>query len=211
MIPNRISKQLLYLAPAAFALCAAAAAAGVPVSQTAMELDPAQSRVEFTLGDVLHTVHGIFKVKRGVIRFDPVTGQASGEMVVDAASGNSGSEARDRKMNKNILESVRFPEIVFTPDRVEGKLAPEGLSKISVHGTFTIHGVSHEMLLPFEVQSSEKGIVADTTFLVPYVAWGMKNPSTFILRVSDKVDIKVHAVGHLTSGLPATQLSSVTR
>jgi len=26
----------------------------------------------------------------------------------------------------------------------------------------------------------------------------MKNPSTFILRVSDKVDIEIHAAGRLT-------------
>jgi len=29
------------------------------------------------------------------------------------------------------------------------------------------------------------------------VQWGMKNPSTFILRVSDKVDLDIAASGHL--------------
>jgi hypothetical protein len=30
------------------------------------------------------------------------------------------------------------------------------------------------------------------------VQWGMKNPSTFILRVSDKVDLDIAASGRLT-------------
>ncbi|MCU1332353.1 MAG: hypothetical protein JWM08_1345, partial [Candidatus Angelobacter sp.] len=38
---------------------------------------------------------------------------------------------------------------------------------------------------------------ADGTFSVKYREWGMKNPSTFILRVNDKVEIHVHAVGRL--------------
>ena len=43
---------------AAFSISAAA-------QDTAFQLDPAQTTVKFTLGDVLHTVHGTFKLKRG--------------------------------------------------------------------------------------------------------------------------------------------------
>jgi hypothetical protein len=35
---------------------------------------------------------------------------------------------------------------------------------------------------------------------VKYQEWGMKNPSTFILRVNDTVKIHVHAVGRITTG-----------
>src|SRR5436305_1775261 len=81
-------------------------------SESAVELDPARTNVSFTLGDVLHTVHGTFKLKRGSITFDSSTGKASGEIVVDVASGNSGSGTRDKRMHKEILESARYPEAV---------------------------------------------------------------------------------------------------
>ena len=77
---------------------------------TILDLDATRTKVEFTLGDVLHTVHGSFKLKNGSIQFDPASGQASGAMVVDAASGASGSGARDRRMQKNILETKNFPK-----------------------------------------------------------------------------------------------------
>src|SRR5579864_9000996 len=90
---------------------------------TAFQLDPAQTSVKFTLGDVLHTVHGTFHLKRGALDFEPASGKISGEVVVDAGSGDSGSGARDRKMNKEVLENERYPEIVFRPDKIEGAVA----------------------------------------------------------------------------------------
>src|SRR5579859_989914 len=80
---------------------------------SSFQLDPAQTAVKFTLGDVLHTVHGTFRLKRGALQLDPASGKVSGEIVVDARSGESGSTMRDRKMHKEILESDRYPEISF--------------------------------------------------------------------------------------------------
>lgn len=159
-----------------------------------LEMDPAQTRVEFTLGDVLHTVHGTFALKRGSIQFDPATGKASGELVVDASSGASGSAARDHKMHKEILESARFPEIAFRPSRVEGRVVAEGASQVQVHGIFSIHGADHEIVMPAEVEASGGEYKLFAHFDVPYVKWGMKNPSTLFLRVNDKVAIAIHTV-----------------
>src|ERR1700730_2135863 len=80
-------------------------AATIPAQETALQIDPDRTKVEFTLGDVLHTVHGTFLLTRGNIRFDTATGKASGELVVDATSGESGSSARDKRMHSNILQS----------------------------------------------------------------------------------------------------------
>lgn len=175
--------------------CAAfLAAATLPAQETALQIDPAFTKVGFTLADVLHTVHGNFALKRGNIRFDPQTGKASGELVVDAGSGNSGSAARDKRMNRNILESARYPEIIFRPDRVQGKVEPQGTSQVQLHGVFIIHGAQHEIVMPVQVEANGDQYTATAHFTVPYVQWGMKNPSTLFLRVSDKVDIDIQTV-----------------
>jgi polyisoprenoid-binding protein YceI len=180
--------------------------------QKTFELDPAQSTVSFTLGDVLHTVHGTFKLKRGNIHFDDATGQASGELVVDATSGDSGSKARDGKMHKEILESQKFPEIIFTPQKFKGTLAGAGKSHLDVEGQFTIHGEAHPMTLGIDADFGN-GATANTSFDVPYEKWGMKNPSTFILRVNDKVQISIHAVARTANAgaLKSASQAATTR
>jgi polyisoprenoid-binding protein YceI len=130
---------------------------------------------------------------------DPATGNASGELVVDAASGDSGSHARDRRMHANVLESGRYPEIVFRPDRVTGKVAPQGKSNVEVHGIFVIHGAEHEMTAPVEITAANGEYSATAHFAIPYVKWGMKNPSTLFLRVSENVEITVQMVSRRAS------------
>ena len=163
--------------------------------ELSLAMDPAQAKVEFMLGATLHTVHGSFQFRRGSIRFDPATGKASGELLVDARTGATGNDSRDHKMHKEILESQRFPDVVFRPDRVEGKLALSGMSQMQAHGAFSIHGVEHELIAPVEVRVT--GGVYDITahFSVPYQKWGMKNPSSLFLRVDDTVEITIHTVG----------------
>jgi hypothetical protein len=38
---------------------------------------------------------------------------------------------------------------------------------------------------------------ASTDFMIPHVQWSMKNPSNFILRVGDKVEMNIQAKGRL--------------
>ena len=157
-------------------------------------IDPAQSSVKFTLGDVLHTVRGMFKVKQGELQVEP-DGKVSGQIVVDAGSGDSGSGMRDRKMQKEVLESALYPEIAFRPDRIDGTVAGSGKSSVLVHGMFNIHGVDREITVPAQVETSGEQWTATVHFTVPYQKWGMKNPSTLFLRVSDTVEIDLVAAG----------------
>jgi polyisoprenoid-binding protein YceI len=164
----------------------------------ALQLDPQHTTVYFALGDVLHTVHGSFQLKRGALQLDPVSGKLTGEIVVDAKSGQSGAEMRDRKMHREVLESDRYPEIVFRPDRVDGTVSFSGNSSVKVHGIFTIHGADHELMVPAEVKMAPGYWTATLHFVVPYAQWGIKNPSTLFLRVNDSVDIDLTASGNLS-------------
>lgn len=159
-----------------------------------IDLNPAKTNVEFILGDVLHTVHGTFKLKSGHIEVNPQTKGASGQVVVDATSGESGSGARDSRMTKNILEGDRYPEITFTPTAISGDVSTTPTS-VTVTGWFAIHGQRHQLSIPLQVTMPGGQAVVIGKFVVPYVAWGMKNPSTFFLHVTQEVTINITAVG----------------
>jgi len=179
-------------------LCSAAA----PSPQETLELDPAQSKVQFTLDSTFHTVHGVFQLKSGFIQFAPAGGPASGQIVVTAASGNSDNNSRDHKMTKEILEAEKYPDIVFTPQQMKGTLAPTGPSQIQLEGMMTLHGQPHPITLDVKAEVQGNALSADTSFVVPYIQWGLKNPSALFLRVSDKVEIHIHAVGQLKTATP---------
>jgi polyisoprenoid-binding protein YceI len=97
-------------------------------------------------------------------------------------------------MHSHILESDQYREIVFRPDRVEGKVESQGSSQVQLHGMFAIHGAEHEITLPVDVEAADGQFTASAHFFIPYVKWGMKNPSTLFLRVSDKVELTIHTV-----------------
>lgn len=190
----------LHLPRARFLVLAAALsiAPNAPAQEQVFHLDPSRSQVEFTLGASLHTVHGTFRMHGGDLRLDPATGKASGAIVVDATSGNTGNAGRDRKMHKEVLQSAQYPEIRFTLQAAQGSLPANGSSEIQLSGVMTLHGGDHPMTVTAPVRISNGEASADVQFAIPYVEWGMKDPSTFLLRVGKKVDIVVHAVGSLT-------------
>jgi polyisoprenoid-binding protein YceI len=199
--PSRFLCGLLLLV-----FCAAGRAqtmpAQTPVPQKiTVHLDPAHTEIRWTLSDPLHTVHGTFALKGGLITLDPQTGVAQGEVLVDVASGGSGSNARDSRMQKDVLESAKFPQAIFHPEKVVGSIRSGTLQNVTVTGTFTIHGGDHPLELPMGIQITGKNVVATTHFVVPYVAWGMKDPSNFMLHVEKQVDVDVVAKGSV-EGLP---------
>jgi|ERR1700730_1107119 len=160
-----------------------------------LTIDPTQSTVHYSVSSSLHTVHGTFALKRGAVRFDPATGKANGEIVVDAASGQSGNGSRDKTMHNEVLESDRFTDIIFRPDRLEGAIQPQGTSSTQLHGVCVLHGSEHEVTVRVRAELKSDQWKGTANFSVPYNNWGLKNPGNFLLRVDHTVSIEVEMAG----------------
>lgn len=160
-----------------------------------LDLDPAQSRMHWSLGSTVHTVHGTFALKKGSLQLEPGSGKASGQIVVDATSGNSGNDSRDKKMHKEVLDSAHYGEVVFRPDRVEGKVSDQGTCNVQVHGVFVLLGKEHELTVPVQAELAAEYWTGNAKFGVPFIDWGLKNPSNFLLKVDHVVEVELELKG----------------
>jgi len=175
------------------------AAPQTAANEIILGIDPVQSKVHWTLESTVHTVHGSFAFKKGNLQVDTSTGKASGEIIVDATSGNSGNDGRDKKMHKEVLESGKYAEVIFRPDHVEGKITPQGISNVQVHGLFVLHGSEHELTVPVQAEFAGDHWTGTAKFNVPFIDWGLKNPGNFFLRVNHSVEIELELKGSLQS------------
>jgi polyisoprenoid-binding protein YceI len=171
----------------------AAARAQVPATPIAITLDPSTTSIRWTLDTTAHTVHGTFKLKNGAFKIDPATGSVNGEIVVDAASGESGDSARDKRMHSAVLESAQYPTITFRPTHIDGKIDLAAAGSVVVDGILNLHGQDHPMKITVNLHPQGDGVALATHFTVPFVAWGLKDPSTFVFRTDKQVTLDVEA------------------
>jgi polyisoprenoid-binding protein YceI len=162
-------------------------------------VSPETSDVSFTLGGSAHETHGSFHVQNGAIDFDPANQKLSGSVVVAAGSGKTGNDSRDKKMTNEVLDAPRFADVSFVPQSYQGTIATAGDSTIQVTGTLTLHGAPHDLTVPMQIHIDGANCTAKTHFIVPYVKWGLKDPSVFILKVAKEVDVNLTLVGKLSN------------
>lgn len=176
-------------------LLAASAAAGI--AQTHYQIDPAKSQVNFSLKG-FHNVEGHFAVSSGTITFDRTSGAMSGAVEVAAASANSGEPFRDKRIDKDEMKTKKFPSVTFVPTKFTGTLADSGTSPIQVQGTFTLLGNAHPITVPMTVDIHGTDCTAKGSFVVPYVEWGMKDPSNFMMHMEKQVTVQLNFAGTLS-------------
>ena len=199
---SRLARVLYFLvaAPLTLAVLSALPQHAAPrptASEIIFGIDPAQSKINWTLESTVHTVHGTFAFKNGSMQVDTSTGKATGEIVVDAASGTSGNDGRDKKMHREVLESAKYSDIIFRPDRVEGQISQQRMCSVQVHGVLVLHGSEHEMTLPMQGELAGDHWSGSAKFQVPFIDWGLKNPSNFFLKVNHSVEIELELKGSL--------------
>ena len=156
------------------------------------------SEVKMTLKTTHEVVNGAFHIQSGSVEFDRSTPGMSGSVVVLAGSGKTGNASRDKKMNKDILEVERYATVSFEAKSYAGALAASGDSTIQVTGIFTLLGTPHEITVPMVVHLEGATATVKADFVVPYVQWGLKNPSVFIFKADKDVAIDLMLAGRLS-------------
>jgi len=179
----------------ALAATAAASAQSATHSTLILHFDPATTEIHYAAGGALHRIHGTFALKGGQLAFDPATGVAQGQILVDAASGHSQDKKFDAKMQNEILESQRYPEIFFHPEKSVGTLTSQGEQHLTLIGSFNIHGADHPLKVETLVTMQGDQATAKTEFDVPYVEWGMKDASTLLMHAKS---VHISMVAHAT-------------
>jgi polyisoprenoid-binding protein YceI len=182
---------------AVFALAAVLAPAALAQHQTFV-VNPDASEVKITLKTTHELVNGSFHVQSGSIEFDRGTPKMLGSVVVLAGSGKTGNDSRDKKMNKDILKVEQYATVSFEPKTYTGAIALSGDSTIQVTGVFTLLGTPHEITIPILVHLEGTTATAKAHFVVPYVQWGLKNPSFMIWKADDDVAIDLFLAGRLS-------------
>jgi polyisoprenoid-binding protein YceI len=182
---------------AVFAFAVLLAPAALAQRQTFV-VNPGASEVKMTLHTTHELVIGTFRIQSGAIAFDRDTAAMSGSVVVLAGSGDTGNGSRDKKMKKDILEVEQHAAVSFEPKSYTGAIAATGDSSIEVTGVFTLLGAPHEITIPMVVHLDGASATAKAHFVVPYVRWGLKNPSFLIWKADNDVAIDLRLAGTLS-------------
>lgn len=177
----------VFFAPAAFA------------QHQTFVVNPNASQVTMTLKTTHEIVTGAFHVHTGSVEFERDAPAMSGLVVVAAGSGKTGNDSRDRKMNKDILKVGQYAAISFAPKTYSGTIAPSGDSTIEVTGIFTLLGTPHQIAVPMQVHLAGSAATAKAHFVVPYVQWGLKNPSFLIWKAENDVAIDLELAGTISN------------
>ena len=163
----------------------------------ALHLDADQTKIEWTVGVTLRKVHGTFKSNGGELIADVKTGTAQGEVEIPTASLASGDDKRDAKFQKEVLDSAQYPAIIFHPTHIDGLKEGDGEQTVKATGSMTLHGSDHPVELTLHMTVSGKQATVTTHFVVPYVKWGLKDPSTMFSRYDKEIEVDVTAKGTL--------------
>ncbi|MGA7859528.1 MAG: YceI family protein [Terracidiphilus sp.] len=163
------------------------------------DVNPDASQVMMTLNTTHEVVNGTFHIHSGLVGYDRSNPKMSGLIIVLPDSGKTGNNSRDKKMHNDILKVDQFTTITFAPKTYTGTIASSGDSTILVSGVFTLLGNPHDLTIPMQIHIDGSKATARAHFVVPYVQWGLKDPSFMFWKAEHDVAIDLDLVGQLSN------------
>jgi polyisoprenoid-binding protein YceI len=157
--------------------------------------DAARSVLRWELPATLHTVRGVTPRFEGFVQADPLPGgghDVRARIVVDAASMNTGNSRRDRTMREKVLETGRYPEIVFELTRFTGDLStmrPGQNFSVQIEGALTVHGRTEPVLLPVDVYVFADHAIVTGSFPMHWKKYGLADPSFGLVKVKEPMQV----------------------
>lgn len=172
-------------------LCFFSLASLAEAEQVVLHFDSDKTQIRWKVRENLRVIHGTFAFKGGEVALNSSAGSAQGELLVDTDSLQSGNQARDTRLKREVLETGKYPQAFFHATHISGTLKEGAGQQITVGGLFNIHGNDHPFTI--NVNVTRKGNQADLTtqFKVPYAAWGMKRPGGILWGFNKEVEIEI--------------------
>jgi polyisoprenoid-binding protein YceI len=131
---------------------------------TKYDTDVNHSNVGFSIpimGGLSHVRGKFTDFKVSIVYDDKDVTKSSVDAVIKTTSIDTGVEGRDKHLRTaDFFDAEKNPEITFKSSRIEKK----GKGFIA-HGTFTMHGVSKEIALPFTINGVDRNQTTGKTVL----------------------------------------------
>jgi polyisoprenoid-binding protein YceI len=140
----------------------------------------------------------------GEAKFNPVTlNDASIKVRIKAASLEVLDELRDadrrelhRVMNQEVLETAKYPDIVFESSEVKFEKQKDDLYKANVRGSLTLHGQTNDHAFSVQVAIGVDSARAYGDFTILQTDYGIRIASIAggTLRLRDELKVSFYVV-----------------
>jgi len=101
-------------------------------------------------------------------------------------------------MTNDEMKAQTYSTVTFAPAKFSGQVKDSGDSTGQVDGNFTLIGQAHPITVPMTVHMEGDHFTASGSFAVPFVSWGMKDPSFMFMKVEKEVKVQLKLTGTVT-------------
>ena len=176
-----------------------------------------RSRAEFLSKATLESITGKTRAVTAEFTVDPAdVASATGTVTVDLKSLDTGIDLRNKHMCEHQLETDKYPTAAFALKKVSalgdtasdsGQAARISLTagqpaKVTIAGSMTVHGASHDITAPATVTYSPAGsegkgkpagnqMRLETSFPLKLADYAIVRPEFLFMKVAEEITITV--------------------